>query len=384
LADARKPAGKAIMSGTYTAIDNTEDGTGALSASVFSFTSSNAIFYAFTPGADTTWEIEEIRVALRHATTAGSYTFNIGLYLADSGALIGLALASVSLSVALTTTGAYRLFSEAQLGAVADYTLMKGTTYALMFTSVAGVRWHFRSTPDTPPEPDNDFNYDGYRSRISTSSAWSEPVNEVTIGVYATPTCFLRGTLILTERGEVPVEQLREGDLVAARFDGLRAIRWIGTQRFDGRLAGAEHQPVRFAAGCLAPGVPHRDLFVSPGHAMLVQGVLAHAGALVNGSTVAQVPTTGEILYFHLNLGEHDCVLANGAWAESYFEDHNRDTFHNAAEFHARFPGHVPHRQATCLPIVVEGDARLPALRAALAQWPGTAREQWPATARAA
>jgi hypothetical protein len=117
---------------------------------------------------------------------------------------------------------------------------------------------------------------------------------------------------------------------------------------------------------------------------MLVQGVLAHAGALVNGSTVAQVPTTGEILYFHLNLGEHDCVLANGAWAESYFEDHNRDTFHNAAEFHARFPGHVPHRQATCLPIVVEGDARLPALRAALAQWPGTAREQWPATARAA
>jgi hypothetical protein len=186
------------------------------------------------------------------------------------------------------------------------------------------------------------------------------------------PACFLRGTLILTARGEVPVEALLAGDLVATRFGGLRAVTWIGTQCFEGRLAGVAHQPIRFAQGSLGGGMPSCDLFVSPGHAMLVQGgdggdLLAHAGALVNGETITQKRVHGEIAYFHLDLGPHDCVLANGAWAESYFEDRNRDAFHNAAEFHARFPGHEPVRQATCLPILMAGHPGLAAVRRQLA-----------------
>jgi hypothetical protein len=59
--------------------------------------------------------------------------------------------------------------------------------------------------------------------------------------------------------------------------------------------------------------------------------------------------------------------MANGAWAESYFEDRNRDSFHNAADFHARFPGHVPQRQGTCLPIVTAGHPGIAALLRALA-----------------
>ena len=166
-------------------------------------------------------------------------------------------------------------------------------------------------------------------------------------------TCFLRGTLILTSRGEVPVEKLRAGDLVATKFGGLRPIRWIGTQRFNPRFAGKTNTPIRFAPGSLGQGIPSAALFVSPGHAMLVGEVLAHAGALVNGTTITQPSFHGDSIdYFHLDLGPHDCVLANSAWAESYFEDQNRNSFHNAADFHARFPGHEPVRQATCLPIV--------------------------------
>ena len=184
--------------------------------------------------------------------------------------------------------------------------------------------------------------------------------------------CFLRGTLILTARGEVPVERLRAGDLVATKFGGLRPVRWMGTQRFEGRLAGRGHQPIRFAAGSLGNGLPSCDLRVSPGHAMLVQygqggEVLAHAGALVNGSTITQERVRGEIEYFHIDLGPHDCVLANGAWAESYFEDRNRDAFHNAAEFHALNPGHAAERQANCLPIVTAEHPGIDGVRRLLA-----------------
>jgi hypothetical protein len=180
--------------------------------------------------------------------------------------------------------------------------------------------------------------------------------------------CFLRGTLILTSRGDVPVERLRAGDLVATKFGGLRPIRWIGTQSFDGRFAGRATAPIRFARGSLGGGMPSCDLFVSPGHAILVGDVLAHAGALVNGETITQEKVRGAIEYFHLDLGLHDCVLANGAWAESYFEDRNRDSFYNAAEFHALHPGHEPERQATCLPIMTAEHPCIAAVRALLPQ----------------
>ena len=181
-------------------------------------------------------------------------------------------------------------------------------------------------------------------------------------------TCFLRGTLILTSRGEVPVEHLRAGDLVATKFGGLRPIRWIGTQRFHPGFAGPTNTPIRFAPGSLGQGIPSTELFVSPGHAMLVGEVLAHAGALVNSTTITQPAFQGDSIdYFHLDLGPHDCVLANSAWAESYFEDQNRNSFHNAADFHARFPCHEPVRQATCLPIVTAEHPWIEGLRAMLA-----------------
>jgi hypothetical protein len=104
---------------------------------------------------------------------------------------------------------------------------------------------------------------------------------------------------------------------------------------------------------------------------MLVGEVLAHAGALVNGTTITQPAFQGDSIdYFHLDLGQHDCVLANGAWAETYFEDHNRDSFHNAADFHARFHGHEPVRQPTCLPIVTAAHPWIKWLRESLVPLP--------------
>ena len=218
-----------------------------------------------------------------------------------------------------------------------------------------------QSAPSVAVDADGDF-----------VVAWqSSGQDGSSFGVYTdiNPTCFLRGTLILTSRGEVPAEALRAGDLVATRFGGLRPIRWIGTQSFHPRFAGPTSTPIRFAPGSLGHGMPATDLFVSPAHAMLVAGapndeLLAHAGALVNGITITQPAFQGDSIdYFHLDLGPHDCVLANGAWAETYFEDHNRNSFHNAADFHARFPGHQPHRQESCLPIVTEEHPEIDAIR---------------------
>ncbi len=146
--------------------------------------------------------------------------------------------------------------------------------------------------------------------------------------------CFCRGTRILTERGEIAVEDLRAGDRALTCLHGAilpARIVWIGQRRVD--IASHPHpefvRPIRFAPGALGDGVPHRSLLLSPDHALLVEGHLIAARQLVNGCsiTVLDVPS---VQYFHVELERHSVLLAEGAKAESYLDTGNRRQFSNA------------------------------------------------------
>ncbi len=191
----------------------------------------------------------------------------------------------------------------------------------------------------------------------------SGPVASVTLG----STCYLRGTKILTVTGEVAIEDLQPGDLVVTHRGGQRAVRWVGQQSFLGRFLGAARAPVRIHAGALGDRAPRRDLVVSPDHSLMLDQVLVHAVLLVNGVTITQEPVDGQADYFHLDLGGHECVMADGAWAESYAEQNNRNGFHNAASHRQAFPNHMPRWQNLCLPQIGGSDPELARLRSQIA-----------------
>jgi hypothetical protein len=197
-----------------------------------------------------------------------------------------------------------------------------------------------------------------------------DPPAETTITVV----CYRRGTRIATPAGERAVEDLAIGDAVMTKFGGYRRIQWIGRQSYARRfIAGNFDQiPVKFAAGSLGPNLPKRELSVSPGHAMLVGGVLVLAKSLVNGITITQDDCPAQVDYFQLEFETHDCVLAEGVWSESYADTPGlRGKFHNAAEFHALYPGHVePETQILCAPRPLEGPGLDAALRPLLARLP--------------
>ncbi|MFO1027679.1 MAG: Hint domain-containing protein [Acetobacteraceae bacterium] len=146
--------------------------------------------------------------------------------------------------------------------------------------------------------------------------------------------CFMAGTLIRTPSGEVPVETLRPGDLVLTTDGEARPVRWLGRQTVSTVFADPLRVlPIRIKAGALGEALPLRDLLVSPDHALLVGGVLVHAGALVNGLTVVReqdVPQS--FVYYHVELPDHALILAEGVAAETFIDNVDRMAFDNWAE----------------------------------------------------
>ena len=147
-------------------------------------------------------------------------------------------------------------------------------------------------------------------------------------------TCFLAGSAIQTPDGEVAVEQLRVGDMVMTHTsDGLRPdpVRWTGYRRID----PARHPrpgdvlPVRVRRDAFGPGLPRRDLLLSPNHAIFVDEVLIPVRYLINGDSIRQVPSAGPVSYFHIELDRHGVVFAEGLPCESYLDTGCRQMFEN-------------------------------------------------------
>jgi len=137
---------------------------------------------------------------------------------------------------------------------------------------------------------------------------------------------FTRGTHITMSSGEQRlIEDLRIGDRILTRDDGIQAIRWISqtTVRAVGEFA-----PIRIHAGTLNN---EHDLIVSPDHRLFIyqrsdkvgagrSELLVKARHLVNGSTVTLMEG-GFVDYFQLLFDSHQIIYAEGIAAETMLID---------------------------------------------------------------
>lgn len=167
--------------------------------------------------------------------------------------------------------------------------------------------------------------------------------------------CFGRGTLILTPQGEVPVEDLAIGGLVVTS-NGPLPVKWIGRKILRKNASGSWHPnviPVRVARFAIDDQTPRRDLYLSLGHCLLIDGLLIPVKHLVNECSITfdeGANKSDAIEYFSVVLDTHQAVFAEGTAAETFRYDGGQIAWDNVAEYEDLYgrerkemPAFAPH-----------------------------------------
>ena len=144
--------------------------------------------------------------------------------------------------------------------------------------------------------------------------------------------CFVAGTMIQTDHGEVAIETLAIGDRVVTLDRGAQAILWIGSRTIgsDELRENLKLRPICIKAGSLAQGLPADDLLVSPQHRILLRSKIAQrmfdsSEILVSAKHLLGLPgveiaqDVGSVTYIHLMCENHEIVEVNGALSETLY-----------------------------------------------------------------
>ena len=134
------------------------------------------------------------------------------------------------------------------------------------------------------------------------------------------------------------------------RSGKVRPITWIGTGcvlSTQGRRTAAT--PVIIRKGAIADNEPHHDLRVTKGHSLYIDRVLIPVEFLVNHRSILWDDRAQEVSIYHIELEDHEVLIANGTAAESYRDDGNRWLFRNANVAWS-FPPKEP-----CAPVLTGG-----------------------------
>jgi hypothetical protein len=169
--------------------------------------------------------------------------------------------------------------------------------------------------------------------------------------------CFLRGTRILTPQGAERVENLSIGGSVITARGEAKPIKWIGCRRFSQGSSARwpdDIHPIRVAQSALADNVPHADLYLSPLHALFIDGVLIPVKDLLNGASITRAlpEDRQDIEYFHIELAIHEVIFAEGAPVETLLVTDGRERFTNFVEYERLYGGETGPAMVPYAPVV--------------------------------
>ena len=159
-------------------------------------------------------------------------------------------------------------------------------------------------------------------------------------GFDITVACFLPQTRVLTDRGEVASGDVAIGDRLVTVSGEAKPVKWIGRRSYSASMAASAPNvaPVLVREGALAEGLPTRDLYLSPCHALFLDGVLIEAGHLVNDVSILRVPVEDRVDYVNFEFETHEIIVVEGVPAETGAGRDNRAIYDNGADYASLYP----------------------------------------------
>jgi collagen type I alpha len=284
--------------------------------------------------------------AARFVSTAGTlsaggganeYVLNLGTVALDAViATVTLGVSNIAGAAADALNGAFSLLPGTGFGdsGFAGFSSLSagGTVDVAGLTLGTSHQGSFRETVTLTP--------------TDVSAAYAQVQAAQMLALQFDVACFAVGTRIATPSGEVAVDRLRVGHEVLGPWGERMAVRWLGHRRVDcaRHPTPADVLPVRVRAHAFRPGVPARDVLLSPDHAVFLappcmRPVLIPVRFLIDGESVIQ-ERRARVTYWHVELERHAVLLAEGLPCESYLDTGNRDAFVNggaAVQIHPDF-----------------------------------------------
>lgn len=164
---------------------------------------------------------------------------------------------------------------------------------------------------------------------------------------YQEVVCYLKGTLILTKDGFVPIEKIKTGQRVVTKGKiyknkyvdknaNLKTEPIYWASKFKVTNLNSKSRPICIKKDALAKNFPFQDLYVSPNHAIIIDGNMVLAKYMINDNTIYQDKECTDVEYYHLETESHSTIYANGVLSESYFGGNNRHIFENSISLRRR------------------------------------------------
>lgn len=150
-----------------------------------------------------------------------------------------------------------------------------------------------------------------------------------------TVTCFLSGSMIRTQDGDVAVEDIQIGDKIVAfdwksNKDIVRPVVWVGKARAVVRPELHDDEagwPVRILKDAIADGVPYKDMLITAEHCLFFKDRFVPVRMLVNGVSIFYDKSISSYDYYHVETEQHSVITADGMLTESYLDTGNRSSF---------------------------------------------------------
>ena len=142
--------------------------------------------------------------------------------------------------------------------------------------------------------------------------------------------CYAKGTLILTDKGYIKIEDIKKGDKVVREGsiskkgvlekNKIKEVPVTWVSKFKIETLDSLSRPICIAKNAFGEDRPFENLYVSPGHSIMIDDRLITAKNLRNGDTIYPYNECESVEYYHVQCETHSAIYANGVLSETYIE----------------------------------------------------------------